>query len=389
MPAKILDTDITITSTDGSPIKGKYTAVDVIADGRCFFGSLDLAKRISDGDKYSNELINDITSNLNEWIQANLIETVIKFPFECTIIQAVATYARSSELAKIDDENTGDRKVITEEQSKSQNTLQLIDETIPAKITVKCPFQGDVSDADIQTLLENPNYIGYQNQFITFCRSFIEKKNNEYTYAEPEVITQILSNKLQKNIGLVNNNYSIIKMFYSNDDPENTLPTIYVNKLAYAHYHALIPTENIPIAFSESTPNSLKIKYKGCEIKDLPSTGFRGSYGSSRTDRIIGKKTSDTENVVSKVNKIIRERPEFSRFQPITENDVTLKNDKEPSTTNDNLRRARTDDYYFLVNLKEKSQAQRGGKYKKRTRKKKHIQHRKSQKRRSKSRKKH
>jgi len=382
-----LDTDITINSLSNEPINGKYTEVNVIKDGRCFFASVELAYKINNKEQYTDTLINNIISNLNVWIQENLIDVVEKSPIDCTIIQAIAAYAISSEIAKVPEKNVGDRTATSHEQLITEQNLEQIYNTIPHYL-MNCPYKDDEHEDEIQQIVTNDNFIKYQEQFITFCNSFIQANaRGIYTYAEPEAITQILSNKLQQNICIVNNNNIVTVTYYSSYDEKNTLPTIYVKKLDYAHYHALIPTKNNPIV--SQSPVSLKIKYESCEKKDLPSTGWRGSYGSSKTNRIIAKDPQDTENVVSKVNKTISEKSDFSHFEPITEKDVTLKNDKDASISNDDLKRASNDDFYFLVNLKEGKKPRGGGKHKKRTRKKKHNQQRKSQKRRSKSRRKH
>jgi hypothetical protein len=381
--ASILATDITIKSNN-VPINGNYLEVNVIADGRCFFGSVALAYKINNKEPYTDALTNSIISNLNGWIQENLIDIVEKPP-NCAIIEAIAKYARSSELAKVSEKDDGDDTTMTPARLEKERIQQEIDDTFPFYLT-NCPYNGNVTEPEIQTLLTIDTFKKYHAQFINFCKSFIEKKDGAYTYAEPEVITQILSNTLNQNICVVNNNNIETIRYYSNYDEENKLPTIYVKKLSYAHYHALIPTENVP--FAESTPNSLKIKYERCELKDLPSTGFRGAFASSRTNRIIGKNPSDTENVVSKVNKTISEKSDFSHFQPITENDVTLKNDKEPSTSNEHLKRASNDDFYFLVNLKEKQNSRRGGgKYTKSRLLRRLTQRKKTKRRRNKKRK--
>lgn len=393
--AKILDTDITINPNRAPPIKGKYTDVDVIADGRCFFGSLVLANRINDGEAYSNELINDIIKNLNDWIRENLINIVQNSPSDCATIQAVAAYARILLTKTVSElKSNTDDKVITRENEMFVQTSEEINNTFPEKLTT-CPYDdGSVSKEEIQNLLKNKTFQEYQARFVSFCNAFVEKKNGTtYEYAEPEVITQILSNKLLKNICILDSNYGETITYYSNYVKTNTFSTIYVKKLTEAHYHALIPTENIPIehlSHVRSAPDSLislRIKYERCEKKDLPSTGWRGSYGSSKTNRIVGKDSSDTENVVSKVNKTIREKSDFSNYQRIDENAVKVIDDKGNEVSRDNLRRA-NDNWYFLVNLKEKQNSRRGGgKYTKSRLLRRLTQRKKTKRRRNKKRK--
>lgn len=390
--AQIIDTDITIKSNN-IPIKGIYTTVDVIADGRCFFGSVALADRINNGEPYSNELTNDIISNLNNWIQTNLINIVEKSPPDCTIIQAVASYARLLLTKSVpESKSKTDDKVMTPENDTFVQISMEIDDTFPEKLTT-CPYESSVSEEEIQNLLRNDTFQKYQAQFVSFCNAFIEKKNERYEYAEPEVITHILSKTLRKNICVVDNNYDTVQTYYSNYDEGNTLPTIYVKKLKMAHYHALIPAENIPVdqlshvRSAPDSPISLRIKYERCEKKDLPSTGWRGSYGSSKTNRIIGKDSSDTENVVSKVNKTISEKSDFSNYQLIDENAVKVIDAGGNEVSRDNLNRAK-DKWYFLVNLKEKQNSRKGGgKYTKNRLLRRLTQRKKTKRRRNKKRK--
>ena len=49
--ASILATDITIKSNN-VPINGNYLEVNVIADGRCFFGSVALAYKINNKERF-------------------------------------------------------------------------------------------------------------------------------------------------------------------------------------------------------------------------------------------------------------------------------------------------------------------------------------------------
>jgi hypothetical protein len=385
----IKDTDVTIiNNSTQQPIDGNnYTVVEVTSDGRCFFGSVALAYKINNGELCTSTLIDNVLSTLNDWIKKNLTEVVQKTPSECATIQAIASYARSSAYAEIPDKKyEGELDIVTKENTKNVDAINEINFIFPERLT-NCPYREDVRN-DIQALLETQTFKKNQAEFVTFCNAFIENQNGTYTFAEPEIITQILCNTLQQNICVVSNSYTTVITYYSNYDDLNSLPTIYVKKLQYAHYQALIPATKIPVA--QSSPVSLRIKYNRCEIKDLPSTGWRGSYGSSKTNRIAAKDSSDTENVVSKVNKTIHEKSDFNNFSVIREKDVQVMDDKNNQINSDNLTNA-NEDWYFLVNLKDKAKSRKGGRYKKSrrlTRHKKHNQHKKSQKRRRKSEKK-
>jgi hypothetical protein len=388
-----------------------YTAVEVTSDGRCFFGSVALAYRINKGELYTGTLIDNVLSTLNDWINENLIRVVEENPTECATLQAIAANARRLLYNSVPDIPTNKKETVTvtsEEEEKNQteeekkqteeettkafnNASNEIDLIFPENLT-KCPYEQSPEEmvTQIEALKQNERFRSYHSEFVWFCHDFNTKINGKsYEYAEPEVIGQILSNKLNQHICVVSNTYNVTKTYYSNYIADER-PTIYVKKLDVAHYHALIPATKIPALYNSDV--SLRIKYKRCEIKDLPSTGWRGSFGSSKTNRIIGEKSSDTENVVSKVNKTISEKSDFNNFYTIGEDDVQVIDDRNNTITNGDFKNA-NENWYFLVNLKEKEKSRRGGRYNKKsrrrrlTRKKKNIQQRKSKKRKPKTKK--
>lgn len=380
-----------------------YTAVEVTSDGRCFFGSVALAYRINKGELYTETLIDNVLSTLNDWIRENLIEVVENNPTECATLEAIAANARRLLYKSVPDDKSNKKETVTIMESAEkeneetetakvfENAVNQIDLTFPENLT-KCPYENpDEMVGQIEELKQNKQFTLYQSEFVSFCHDFNTKESGKpYEYAEPEVIGQILSNKLNQHICVVSNTYNVIKTYYSNYINNEELPTIYVKKLDIEHYYALIPATKIPTLYNSDV--NLRIKYKRCEIKDLPSTGWRGSFGSSKTNRIIGENSSDTENVVSKVNKTISEKSDFNNFSIIGENDVQVIDDQNNTITNGDFKNA-NENWYFLVNLKEKEKSRRGGRYNKKsrrrrlTRKKKHIQQRKSKKRQPKTKK--
>jgi len=272
---------------------------NVLADGRCFSASILLGIIVHDSYENFPDLKLDTTQILNltkvaklgleNWMEEHIVNQVNNPVIQSTCEFAKAVYSSELNLLMINvpaprnlvRNNFTTVKAFKEAEMKAtqenepraiewQQKLNNLKELFLAFDTqdVCLTADADTKKEIIEEINNSEQYQQYKKNFILLCRLLTISNGRSYAYAEPEAgLAQIIVNSIKLNIAIVDINNIPFKIFYVNYDDQNNYDTIFVKKLDFAHYHALVPmTKEAVLYASKSNLDRRSILTKVSEI---------------------------------------------------------------------------------------------------------------------------
>lgn len=294
-----------------------FLQIDVIGRGRCFSGSVLLGIMVNNYNDVSpvpldsagiQQLVQETLRQLSVWMKDNIIDVVNNRDTQLTCDFVKAVFSSQKNLMLLPENMTGDDVWETDFQTLLK-TFTFFDKEDSCFNNNEARIKKEVKE-----IQRNPHYQQYKANFLALCQELTKSVGGDYAYAEPEAgLAQIIVNKIKKNIAIVDNNNTIVLVFYVDYNQQNNEDTIFVKKLDYAHYHALVPTTTQFIKASSLIP-SLEVVQKN-EIKNDNPNDLREIFPMFSNDMIQFALEMNEGNIEETTKFLIDKVPQS--LQPI------------------------------------------------------------------------